>query len=143
MGIMHRRNWKISKKMSVVAQNTAYVGAVMLMVFVMVIVNMLASSSCSQLMKSIGDKERMLSRLEDERTRESARWEEMKTQENLNAALRKHGLSMRVAKQSQMVRLNEDGRLKPAQISVAKEMQRARNAMTASYSTGTTKRNKR
>jgi len=129
------RNWKISKKMSVVAQNTAYVGAIMLMLFVMVIVNMLASSSCSQLMKSIGEKERILARLEDERSRESARWEELKTPQNLEIALNRHGLAMRYPKPSQTVRLREgSGQLIPSQLSVAKEMQRARNSMTASYS---------
>ncbi len=133
MRLIRRKNWKISRKTSVVAQNTAYVGGIMLLVFVMVIINMLASSKCSLLMKSIGDKERVLARLEDERTRESARWEEMKTQENLDAALRRHGLAMKVPEQSQIVRMNSEGRLKPAQISVAKEMQRARGAMTASF----------
>lgn len=129
------RNWKISRKASVVAQNTAYAGAIMLMLFVMVIVNMLASSSCSQLMKSIGEKERILSRLEDERTRESARWEEMKTPQNLETALSRHGLAMRYPKPSQTVRLREGtGQLIPSQLSVAKEMQRNRNSMTASYS---------
>lgn len=131
------RNWKVSKRMSVVAQNTAYAGAIMLMLFVMVIVNMLASSSCSQLMKSIGEKERTLLRLEDERSRESARWEEMKTPRNLEKELNRHGLAMRYPKAGQTVRLRAGtGELIPSQLSVAKEMQRqrSRNAMTASYS---------
>ena len=131
------KNWKISKKMSVVAQNTAYAGAIMLMLFVMVIVNMLASSSCSPLMKSIGEKERILARLEDERSRESARWEELKTPQNLEVALNRHGLAMRYPKASQTVRLREgSGQLIPSQLSVAKEMQRSRNAMTASDNPG-------
>lgn len=128
------RNRKISKRMSVIAQNTVCVGGIMLLLFITVIVNMLASSSCSQLMKSIGEKERTLARLEDERSRESARWDEMKTPQNLESALTRHGLAMRYPKPSQTVRLREgSGRLIPAQLSVAKEMQRARNAMTASY----------
>ena len=129
-----KKNWKISKRMSVVAQNTACVGAIMLMLFVMVIVNMLAASSCSQLMKSIGDKERALARLEDEHSRESARWEEMKTPQSLEVALKKHGLAMRSPKASQTVRLRAgSGQLLPSQLSVAKEMQRAKGAMTAKY----------
>lgn len=124
-----RKNWKISKKMSVVAQNTAYAGAILLMLFIMVIINMLASSRCSQMMKSIGEKERALARLEDERARESARWEEMKTPKNLEIALAKHGLAMRYPKPSQTVRLRAgSGQLVPSQLSVAKEMQRARRA---------------
>lgn len=110
--------------MSIVAQNAAHVAAIMLMLFVMVIVNLLANSSCSQLMKSIGEKERLLAKLEDERSRESARWEEMKTPEKLERALTRHGLAMRYAKPSQIVRLRADGTPFPGQLSVAKAMQR-------------------
>lgn len=134
------RNWKISKKMSVVAQNTAYVGAIMLMLFVMVIVNMLASSSCSQLMKSIGEKKRTLERLENERERENAHWEEMKTPQNLESALKKHGLAMHYPKPGQIMRMDDKGELLPSQRSVAMEKQRIRNSMTASYRSSRTSR---
>ena len=126
--------------MSVVAQHTAQIGAVMLMMFVMVIVNLLASSSCSQLMKSIGEKERTLNRLEDECKRESARWEEMKTPEKLELALNRHGLAMRYPKSSQIVRMRPDGRPVPGQLSVAKAVQRAKASCTASYQSGARRR---
>lgn len=126
-----RKNRKVSKRMSVVAQNTAYASAVLMAAFVVVIVNLLASSSCSQLMKSIGEKERTLSRLEDERSRESARWEEMKTPERLEQALMRHGLSMKPPKPDQIIRMDREGRLIPNQFSVAKEAQRQRNLALA------------
>ena len=57
------KNRKISKKMSVIAQGSTMLCAVIVMLFVMVVVNLLADSSCSQLMKSIGAKEAQLKRL--------------------------------------------------------------------------------
>ena len=69
-----RKNRRIPKKMSVVASNTMHFGALIVVFSVMVIVNLLASSSCSQLMKAIGEKERQLVKLEDAKARESTRW---------------------------------------------------------------------
>ena len=86
-----RKNRKRSKKMSVMATRSMHVGAVMVMFFVMVILNLLASSSCTQILKSIGEKERLLTKLEDERMRESARWDAMKTADNIDRALLKFG----------------------------------------------------
>ena len=51
-----KKNRKRSKKMSVMASRSMHVGGVLVMFFVMVIVNLLASSSCTQLMKSIGER---------------------------------------------------------------------------------------
>ncbi len=126
-----RRNRKVSTRISVMAQNTAHAAVILVMTFIMAIVNLLAKSSCSQLLKSIGEKERLLSRLEDERSRESARWEEMKTPEKLEQALARHGLAMRYAKPGQVVRMKADGQPQPGQISVAKALQR-QNAAASS-----------
>lgn len=119
-----RKNRKRSKKMSVMAANTMHFGAVIVMLFVMVIINLLASSSCQQLMKSIGEKERALDKLEEERVRESVRWEEMKTPEKLESALLRHGLAMRYPKADQVVRIKANGKPYPGQLSVAKAQQR-------------------
>lgn len=119
-----RRNRKRSKKMSVMAANTLHFVAVILMLFVMVIINLLASSSCQQLMKNIGEKERALGKLEEERVRESARWEEMKTPEKLESALLRHGLAMKYPKPDQVVRMKANGKPYPGQLSVAKARQR-------------------
>ena len=58
-----KKNRKMSKKMSVMAGRTVQIGAVMAMVFVVVIFNMLAQSSCKHLEKSIREKERQLTKL--------------------------------------------------------------------------------
>ena len=93
-----RRNRKMPKKMSVMAGRSVQIGAVMVMAFAMVILNMLASSSCKQLSKTISEKERQLAKLENDQKREQERWDEMKTSERLEAALLKHGLAMRYSK---------------------------------------------
>lgn len=127
-----RKNRKMSKKMSVMAGRTVQISAVMVMLFVMVIVNMLASSSCKHLTSTIKVKERQLAKLEEEKEREWARWHAMNTSENLEAALLRHGLAMRVPRGDQVVRLRSDGRPYPGQISVAKAAERNRISQTAS-----------
>ena len=127
-----KKNRRIPKKMSVVASNTMHFGALIVIFSVMVIVNLLASSSCSQLMKTIGEKERQLVKLEDAKTRESTRWEEMKTPERVQAALRAHGLLMEVPRPYQVVRMRADGTPFPGQLSVARSRQRSME-QTAQY----------
>ena len=76
-----RRNVKKPAKMSVVAANTMRFGVIIVFLFVMVILNLLASSSCNHLMKEKGEMERELVKLDEARTREATRWEEMRTPE--------------------------------------------------------------
>ena len=137
-----KRNRKVPKKMSAVVACTMYAGAVMLTLFVMVIVNLLASSSCGQLERSTKEKERQLERLEDERQRESARWEQMKTPERLEMALRRMGLAMRFAHAEQVIYMTADGQPKPAQISVALAQRRLneKGMATASVRTNRSRR---
>ena len=127
-----KKNRKRSKRMSVMATRSMHIGAVMVMFFVMVILNLLASSSCNQIMKSIGEKERALAKLEDERTRESARWDAMKTADNIDRALLRFGLSMRYAHAGQIVRMDSTGRPKPGQLAVARAKKSSANYRTAS-----------
>ena len=131
-----KKNRRRSKKMSVMASRSMHIGAVMVMFFVMVILNLLASSSCTQIMKSIGEKERTLAKLEDERMRESARWDAMKTADNIDRALLKFGLSMRYAKAEQIVRMDSAGRPKPGQLAVARARRSSSALRTASTSKG-------
>ena len=125
-----KRNRKIPKKMSVLAANTMNFGAVLVVAVAMIILHQLASTSCTQLIKSIGEKERELARLEDARTRESLRWEEMKTPEKIETALLRHGLKMGIPRPDQFVRLREDGTPYPGQLAVirAKQRQTAMNS---------------
>ena len=121
-----RRNRKIPKKMSVVATNTMRFGAIIVFFFVMVILNLLSSSSCTQLLKVKGELEREIAKLDDARMRESTRWEEMKTPEKVEEALLKHGLAMKLPRADQTVRLRSDGQPLAGQLSVSKA--RMRNA---------------
>ena len=128
-----RKNRKMSKKMSVMAGRTVQIGAVMVMAFVIVILNMLATSSCKHLEKEIRIKERQLAKLDDEKEREGARWNDMVTPEKLEVALLRHGLAMKTPRAEQVVRLRSDGRPYPCQISVAKAAERNRASQTAKY----------
>lgn len=128
-----KKNRKRSKKMSVMASRSMHIGAVMIMLFVMVILNLLASTSCTQLMKSIGEKEKLLSRLEKDRQRESARWDAMKGPEDLDRALLRFGLSMHYPKAEQIVMMDGQGRPRPGQLSVARARARLNAAKTAGY----------
>jgi hypothetical protein len=110
--------------MSVVATNSMRFGAIIVFFFVMVILNLLSSSSCTQLLKQKGEMEREIAKLDDSRMRESTRWEEMKTTENIEAALLRHGLSMRMPRPDQTVRLLPDGTPRPGQLSLAKSKAR-------------------
>ena len=129
-----RKNRKMSRRMSVVTVQFMHVGAVMVTVFAMAILNLLASSSCTHLKDSIGAKMEQLKKLEDECQREAARWAEMQTTERLEAALVRHGLSMRTPKPAQVVRMRANGTPVPGQISIAKAESRARAAASATAS---------
>jgi hypothetical protein len=119
-----KKNRKIPKKMSVAASNTMHFAALIVVLCLMVILNLLASSSCTQLMKTIGEKERMLVKLEDAKMREATRWEELKTPERVAEALRAHGLAMETPRSYQVVRMRGDGTPFPGQPSVARARQR-------------------
>ena len=137
---MGRKNRKVSKRMSVVAGHAVRFGAVIVMFFVMAIVYLLAKSSCEQLSDEIRDKEHVLAKLEDEQDRESARWEEMKTPDRLEAALLRHGLSMKYPRPDQVVRVRADGTLLPGQPAVARAAQRSRAVSTAQNVRGSRRR---
>lgn len=119
------KNRRTSKRMSVNATVATNVGSLLVALFVMVIVNFLASSSCQQLSKAIGDGRKELARLDRERSRERANWEAMKTPEKVEEALLKHGLAMRPPRAEQNVHMGPDGRPYRGQYSV--QVARRRN----------------
>lgn len=104
-----RKNRKVSKKMSRAASRSMHVGAVILMLFVMAVMNILASSSCTQYMKTIGEKRKQLDSLEKDCERECANWARMKTPDNLKAALDSHGLNMRLPREDHIIRMKANG----------------------------------
>lgn len=131
-----RKNRKRTKEMSVVASRSMHIGAIIMMLFVVGIIYLLASSSCDQLSKSIGEKEKVLAKLEKDRQRASAAWDAMKTSENLDRMLRKHGLAMKYAHPHQVVRINRDGKAIPGQLSltrISQIEQRNKTMLTANY----------
>lgn len=115
-----KRNRRVSKKMNVNTAIATHLGAVIAFLFVMVILNLLASSSCQQMRNRIGEAEKELARLEDSRNRESTRWEEMKTPEKVAAALLRHGLAMKPPRAEQNVHMNANGTPYAGQLSVAR-----------------------
>lgn len=133
---MSRKNRRISKRMSVNTAIATHFGAVIAFLFVMVILNLLATSSCQQLSKTIGDEEKELARLEDARNREETRWLEMQTSEKIETALLRHGLSMKAPNPArQNVHMRSDGTPYPGQLAVAMAMKRNGSA-TARYAKG-------
>ncbi len=121
------------KKMSVMAGRSVQIGALIITCFAMVILNMLASSSCKQLENTIGEKKRQIDSLEDSYKREKANWEKMLTPANLEQALLRHGLAMKFPKTEQVVRMDAAGRPYPGQRSVARATQRNKAAQSAKY----------
>lgn len=115
-----KKNRKRSKKMSVSASRSMHFAAVIMMLFVMVIVNMLASSRCDQMLKAIGEKENLLAKLEKDRERESGRWDQLNTCDNLDRILPRLGMSMKYPRADQIVRMDGSGRVVPGQLSVAR-----------------------
>lgn len=115
--------------MSVIAKTSMRFGAIIVFFVVMVILNLLSSSSCNQLLKQKGEMERELVRLEDAREREASRWEEMKTPEGIERALRGNGLAMKLPRPDQTVIMLPNGQPRPGQISIAQA--NARNKTVA------------
>lgn len=130
-----RQNRKVSRRRSVIGMHVMHIGAVVLTLVAMVILNMLAESSCGQLMKSIGEKDRTLAAREAEYERVSARWEATKSTDNLNRALGRRGLDMNYAKAHQIIHFDKDGKLRPGQHSVALARQRFDRTATAAMTT--------
>lgn len=137
-----KKNRKMPKKMSVVTSNAIHIGGLLLITAVMAIVNHVADTTCEQLLKSIGEKERLLARLEEDRVRESASWEALKTPEKLEKTLLDLGVSMNYAKPDRVVYMMPNGQPRPGQLSVARIRQR-NGFSAAQYQNDTVPRGKR
>ena len=127
-----RKNRKVPMRLSVVATNTMRVGAILLFAFVMVILNLLASSSCSHLLKRKGEMEREIASLDNDQRRESTSWEQMTTPERVEKALLRHGLSMKLPRADQTVRMRHDGTPYPGQLALARAKRRMGTAAAVS-----------
>ena len=115
------------------ATNTMRFGAIIMFFFVMVILNLLSSQSCTQLQNRKGAMEQEIAKLDDALLRESTHWEGMQTPEKLEMALLRHGLSMSTPRADRIVRMMDNGLPRPGQLSVAKA--RSRNGTVVGSAT--------
>ena len=129
-----KANRRRSKKMSVIATNTARFGVILGVFFLMAIVYILSASSRTQLMNEQGRMRRELEKLEDAHLRESSQWEAMKTPERIEAAIARHGLKMALPRPDQQIHVNAKGVPNPNQLALKRLRQRAATA-TAQYTT--------
>lgn len=130
-----RQNRKVSRKRSVIGMHVMHLGGVLLIAVGLLILNMLAESTCGQLRESIGRKDRLLQARQAELDRAKARWEATKSTDNLDRALGRRGLMMNFAKANQIIKIDGNtGKFVPGQRSVALAHQR-RDRLAAAMST--------
>lgn len=128
-----RKNRKISKRMSRISVHTMHIGAIMVTFFAMIVLNLMASSSCSQLTKAIAEKEMELADDRTELNKSIVRWEEKKSSRNLEQALARRGMAMDIPAPNQRIRMGADGRVLPGQNSVALLRRKKQDRSIVSY----------
>ena len=126
-----KKNRRVTKRMSMAAQNTMRFGSIIVVLAVMVILNVLSSSSCKQLIKQKGELERTIKKLDNSIVQESTRWAQMTTPDRIEMALLRHGMRMNLPRADQNVRLRSDGTPQPGQLSVKLAAQRKGGALKA------------
>lgn len=126
-----RRNRKISKRRSVVGMHAMHAGVVMLTAVIVIIINLQASSSCNQLMKSIGQKDAALQVKAAELDRATARWEAMTSTDSIDRLLGRRGIVMTYPKTHRLIEMDERGSVVPNQRSVEVVLQRRNNSPVA------------
>ncbi len=116
---MKKNRFVNPKKMSVNAKLSMHGFAALAFVVIAIALNRFAASSCEQLSRTIGERQKEMARLENDRCREMANWEAMKTPDKVEAALLRHGLAMRAPSAEQNVHMKVDGQPYLGQYSVA------------------------
>ena len=137
-----KKNRKISNRRSAFSVGVIRVGSIVFVAFIAVILNLLGRSSGDQLMKTIGEKERMLGKLTQEHERTLAAWQQMTTAQSLEAQLSRFGISMHYTRPSQRVRMTAQGDVKPGQTSVAKIIEHFSSYHTAQANTSSRGKNR-
>lgn len=127
------KNHKVSCRSSVMVHCAKGFVGVILTIVLGAFINMKTRSELTQLMKSIGEKERQLEKSEDELTRSITRWQAMTTPVNLERSMRKLGVSMKYPKEQQIIRMDANGKVKPGSIAVAKAALRNSYTTSAQY----------
>ena len=113
-----RRNRRIRKN-SRFATSSMGIASLIISAFIMMMIFFAMNSRCAAITREIGKKEKELKRLEQELTRENARWDEMKVPEKLNVALARFGLEMDLPREDQVVRIRT-GAPVPGQLALAR-----------------------
>jgi hypothetical protein len=124
-----RRN-KRTKRCSEFTLNTMHIAAIVLSLFIMLMAYWVLDSRCGAIGQEIGAAEKALAKLDGELERETMKWNEMKTPERLELALKKHGLNMNNPAPDQVIKMMPNGRVAPRQMSVVRAQRR--NAGTVS-----------
>ncbi len=124
-----RRN-KRTKRCSEVTLKTMHIAAIVLSLFIMLMAYWVLDSRCGAIGQEIGAAEKALAKLDGELERETMKWNEMKTPERLELALKKHGLNMNNPAPDQVIKIVPNGRVAPRQMSVVRAQRR--NAGTVS-----------
>ena len=131
-----KRNKKIKKNAS---WTMCSIGVVVLLIcmLMMVLAYWLCDARCAAIQREINKAEMVYKALDTDCVREMARWDKMRTFENLDNCLTRFGLEMKIQRPDQIVRMNRDGRPAPNQIAVSRARMRARGVENmASYKSG-------
>ncbi len=118
-----KRNKRV-KRQSHFALNTMHLAALVVSGFIMLMAYWWLDTRCSAIAQDIGAAERSLAKLDAELDRETMKWNEMTTPERLESALARHGLDMHNPGPDQVIKMREDGRLVPRQMSVMRAQRR-------------------
>lgn len=129
-----KRNRKVSRRRSVVGMHVRHFVAVMLMFAVMVVLNLLVSSSCGQLMKSIGEKDRLIKARQDELDSSKSIWRRTTSTDNLAIALHRRGIEMSSPQSDYVIHIDSHGNVDAKERSVVLVRERQRALATAAYS---------
>ena len=140
MKIKKRRNCRKSQTRNVMTGRSFHVAGIILSLVVAVVMTLVADARCSQVNDSIREKEKLLVRLEQDRDREDAAWQQMTTASNLERALVRHGLNMRFPKDEQVIRMDASGSPRYGQRSVALAKSRLSGTGAVAANTGTGRR---
>ena len=128
-----KKNALVSSKMNLVSTLCTCFVSVLITVVIVVVMNLFSKSACTRLVKSINEKERVLTQCKAELDRNIARWEAAKSSGNLERALIKRGMAMYYPKPNQIIRMDSSGSVLPSQTSVALLQRRAQERSTAQF----------
>lgn len=129
------RNYRKSQKVKLLRGRTFYIALIIASLLVMVVLNIVADTRCTQVCASIGEKEKRLTGLDKELKREITKWAKMTTEDSLDRALLKNGLKMRVPLPAQVIRMDDSGVPKHGQQSVEMALRRLSGTMPVASNT--------